>query len=103
VLYTNKFTRGPMRIFEYIVNTPGLHRAHHGLGENSVPFGNYAQTLFVWDVIFGTANFNKGRVPEFYAVSNPEVMKQSWYYHLWWPLFKKRSETDCPPEMNVEN
>jgi len=103
VLYTNRFTRGPMKMFEYLVNTPGLHRAHHGLGKNSVPFGNYGQTLFIWDVIFGTAVFNKGLIPEYYAVSNPEIMKQPWYYHLWWPLVKKRSETDPSLEVSVEN
>ncbi len=89
-LYKNRFTRGPMKIIEYLINTPGLHRGHHGLGKNSVPYGNYAQTLFIWDVLFGTATFNRGEVPEYYAISNQEVMQQPWYYHLWWPLVKKR-------------
>lgn len=43
-----------MKILEYFINTPGLHRDHHGLGENGVPCGNFAQTLFIWDVMFGT-------------------------------------------------
>ena len=89
-LYKNKLTRGPMKIFEYFINTPGLHRGHHGLGANGVPNGNYAQTLFIWDVIFGTATFNQGKLPDYYAVSNEEIMKQPWYYHLWWPLVKKQ-------------
>lgn len=91
-LYHNKLTRLPMKIFELFINTPGLHRAHHGLGRNSVPFGNYAQTLFLWDVIFGTAVFNQGKIPEYYAVSNKNVMQQTWYYHLWWPWVKKIEE-----------
>ena len=103
VLYSNRFTRGPMKIFEYMINTPGLHRGHHGLGENSVPFGNYGQTLFIWDVIFGTAIFNKGVVPEYYAVSNPEIMKQRWYYHLWWPLVKRQAKPIDAPEVFSEN
>ncbi len=89
-LYHNKYTKTFMKYFEYIINTPALHRGHHGLGKNGVPFGNYAQTLFIWDVIFGTAVFNKGAVPEYYAVSNPTIMKQSWYYHLWWPFVKQK-------------
>ncbi len=89
-LYKKRFTRGPIKIFEYIVNTPGLHRGHHGLGRGAVPYGNYAQTLFIWDVLFGTATFNKGEIPEYYAVTNSNVMSQSWYYHLWWPFVKKR-------------
>jgi len=89
-LYQNRFTRGPMKVIEYLINTPGLHRGHHGLGKNSVPYGNYAQTLFIWDVLFGTATFNQGEIPEYYAVSNQQVMQQPWYYHLWWPLVKRQ-------------
>jgi sterol desaturase/sphingolipid hydroxylase (fatty acid hydroxylase superfamily) len=89
-LYKNRSTRAVMKLLEYVVNTPSLHRAHHGLGRNSVPYGNYAQTLFIWDVMFGTATFLKGAAPEYYAVSNPEIMKQRWNYHLWWPLVKRK-------------
>lgn len=89
-LYENRWTKTPMKILEYFINTPALHRGHHGLGKNSVPFGNYAQTLFIWDVIFGTATYNKGAIPEYYAVTNEVIMKQAWYYHLWWPFFKKK-------------
>jgi len=93
-LYKNKFTRGPMKVVEYFINTPGLHRGHHGLGENSVPFGNYGQTLFIWDVIFNTATFKKGAIPEYYAVTNKEIMRQSWKYQLWWPFVAKQSNKD---------
>ncbi len=89
-IYRKKSLRRFVALFEMLVNTPNLHRAHHGLGENGVPMGNYAQTLFIWDVIFGTATFNRGALPERYGTTNPESMKQSWYYNLWWPLFKKR-------------
>jgi len=88
-LYKNKYTRFPMKLVEYVLNTPSLHRGHHGLGKNGVPFGNYAQTLFIWDVIFGTAKFMRDTIPEHYAVSNKEIMQQPWYFHLWWPLVKK--------------
>ncbi len=90
-LYQNRFTRGPMKLLEYFLNTPGLHRGHHGLGENGVPMGNYAQTLFIWDVLFKTATFNEGKLPEYYGTMHPETMQQRWYYHLWWPLFKEQS------------
>lgn len=98
VLYKNKWTRGSLRIFELFINTPGLHRGHHGLGKNAVPYGNYAQTLFIWDVLFGTAKFNNGAIPEYYAVSNEEIMKQSWYYHLWWPLVPRKKY----PELTIK-
>ena len=75
-----------MRGIERVFNTPSLHRGHHGLGENSVPFGNYAQTLFIWDQLFGTAHFLNDKVPEGYGVISPDT--SNWYQQLWWPLFK---------------
>ncbi len=89
-LYRNKILRPFMRYFEYIINTPSLHRGHHGLGYHGVPAGNFAQTLFVWDVLFGTAVFQDDRIPERYGTVNPDSMKQPWYYQLWWPLVAKR-------------
>jgi len=92
-LYTNRLTGRAMKIFEYFINTPGLHRVHHGLGKNGVPMGNYGQTLFIWDVLFATATFNQGKLPEYYGTYNPDTMRQPWYFHLWWPLCKKRPAT----------
>lgn len=90
-LYKHRLFGPLMQRFEYVINTPGLHRGHHGLGKNSVPYGNFGQTLSLWDVIFGTATFNKGAPPEYYGTTNPESMKQRWYYQLWWPIFKKQT------------
>ncbi len=101
ILYKNRFTNGFMRILEYLINTPGLHRGHHGLGVNGVPYGNYAQTLFIWDVFFKTAVFNHGKIPEYYAISNKEIMQQPWYYHLWWPLVNKKAIPE--PEFSTRN
>ncbi len=89
-LYRNKRTKRLVRCFEYLVNTPSLHRGHHGLGNNGVPSGNFAQTLFIWDVLFGTAVFQDSKIPERYGTVNPDSMRQPWYYQLWWPLARKR-------------
>jgi len=75
-----------MRILERVFNIPSLHRGHHGLGENGVPFGNYAQTLFIWDQLFGTAVFLNDNIPEKYGTIAPDTLK--WYQQLWWPLFR---------------
>ncbi len=75
-----------MRMLERVINTPSLHRGHHGLGENSVPFGNYAQTLFIWDQLFGTAVFLNDKVPEQYGVIAPD--ESTWWQQLWWPFFR---------------
>ncbi len=75
-----------MRLFERVINTPSLHRGHHGLGENSVPFGNYGQTLFIWDQLFGTAIFLGDKIPEKYGTIAKD--KSKWYQQLWWPFFR---------------
>jgi len=90
-LYKSASSRRIMRFVEYLINTPSLHRGHHGLGRHGVPAGNYAQTLFIWDVMFGTAVFQDERIPERYGAVDPVAMQQPWYYQLWWPLVKKRA------------
>ena len=92
-IYTNCVGRKIMRAIEYIINTPGLHRGHHGMGKNGVPFGNYAQTLFIWDVMFGTAVFKNGAIPEYYGIAEKDIMHQPWYYQLWWPIFNKKNKS----------
>lgn len=93
-----------MRGLERVINTPSLHRGHHGLGENGVPFGNYAQTLFIWDQLFGTAVFLNDKVPEKYGTIAQDRSK--WYQQLWWPCFslpesseeeaaRPKEATDC--------
>lgn len=85
-LYRMPVIRNIMRFFEYFINTPSLHRGHHGLGKNSVPFGNYAQTLSIWDHIFGTAVFMGDKIPEKYGTI--AINDSKWYQQLWWPLFR---------------
>ncbi|KAJ3306801.1 hypothetical protein HDV03_003838 [Kappamyces sp. JEL0829] len=38
---------------EYIINTPASHRVHHGRNPYCID-KNYAGTLIIWDIIFGT-------------------------------------------------
>lgn len=71
---------------EYIFQSPSQHRAHHGLGEGGVPFGNYGQLFFFWDIIFGTATFPKGQRPERYGIIHETY--DSWQAQLWWPFVK---------------
>ncbi len=85
-LYRMPGVRSVMRGIERIFNTPSLHRGHHGLGENGVPFGNYAQTLFIWDQLFGTATFLGDKVPEKYGTIAEDNSK--WHQQLWWPVFR---------------
>jgi len=92
-IYLHPLGNKVMKIIEHIINTPGLHRGHHGMGKNGVPFGNYAQTLFIWDVMFGTAIFKNSAIPEYYGIAEQDIMQQPWYYLLWWPIWKKKEAT----------
>ncbi|CEP09934.1 hypothetical protein [Parasitella parasitica] len=56
---------GPL---EYIINTPSAHRVHHGRNPYCID-KNYAGTLIIWDILFGT--FELERTPQL-AVSEPE-------------------------------
>ena len=42
-------------LYEHIFTTADAHHAHHGIGENSSPMGNYAPVMIIWDFVFGTA------------------------------------------------
>lgn len=45
---------------EYIINTPSAHRVHHGRNPYCID-KNYAGTLIIWDIMFGT--FDLERTP----------------------------------------
>jgi len=85
-LYNKPIIGKFMRLLERVINTPSLHRGHHGLGENGVPFGNYAQTLFIWDQLFGTAVFLNEKIPEKYGTIAADT--SNWRQQLWWPFFQ---------------
>ena len=82
-LYRSALSRKIMGAFEKVIQTPSLHRSHHGLGANGEPMGNYGQTLFVWDVLFGTARFHQENRPEKYGVNRGG--EEPWYQQLWLP------------------
>lgn len=46
---------GPL---EYIINTPSAHRVHHGRNPYCID-KNYAGTLIIWDIFFGTFELEK--------------------------------------------
>lgn len=79
-LYTYKFLKPVTWIVERIITLPSTHHAHHGIDEHSAPMGNYATTLIIWDVIFGTSHFPH-RYPTVYGIENDP--KEKWYKQLW--------------------
>lgn len=53
---------------QYIVNGPEMHRWHHANEEQAID-KNFSTKLAMWDWIFGTAYFPKGRQPKHYGLT----------------------------------
>src|SRR5262244_2269404 len=56
---------GPL---EYLINTPSLHRVHHGVNPEYLD-KNYAATFICWDQLFGT--LRREEAPVVFGVSHP--------------------------------
>ena len=59
---------GRMGPLEYLINTPSLHRVHHGVNPEYLD-KNYAATFICWDQLFGT--LRREEAPVIYGVSHP--------------------------------
>jgi sterol desaturase/sphingolipid hydroxylase (fatty acid hydroxylase superfamily) len=59
---------GRAGVLEQLVNTPSLHRVHHGVNPEYLD-KNYAATFICWDQLFGT--LRREEAPVVYGVSHP--------------------------------
>lgn len=74
------------RVIEKVLTLPDTHHAHHAYGEGAHPNGNYAVTLFIFDVIFGTAKIPNRKQKQF---GLPISERLHWAEELFWPVIKK--------------
>lgn len=74
------------KVFERIITLPDTHHAHHSYGKTAHPNGNYAVTLFIYDIIFGTAKIPNQKQKVF---GLPISSRLHWAEELFWPLIKK--------------
>lgn len=65
---------------------PDTHHVHHAYGKSAHPNGNYAVTIFLFDVLFGTAKFPRQEQATF---GLPVAHRLHWAEELFWPLVKK--------------
>lgn len=88
VLYRKRWLAPLAWVLERVVQLPSTHRAHHAeLDEHGhPPHHNFAQLLFIWDTVFGTARFPRDRYPTRYGI--PQDPGDPWYVQLWWPLLR---------------
>jgi alkylglycerol monooxygenase len=59
---------GRMGPLEHVINTPSLHRVHHGVNPEYLD-KNYAATFICWDQMFGS--LRREEAPVIYGVSHP--------------------------------
>ena len=59
---------------ERLVVSPRFHRLHHGVLSIGAAGKNYAVLLPVWDWMFGTADFDRGRYPRTGDPTAPESL-----------------------------
>ncbi len=73
-------------LIERSITLPDTHQAHHAYGKGAHPNGNYAVTLFIFDVLFGTAKIPRQRQQNFGLPISPRL---HWAEELLWPIIKK--------------
>lgn len=73
-----------LNVLEKIITLPDTHHAHHGLGKHAHARGNYAVTIFLFDVLLGTAKIPRSRQERFGLPANFD-----WREELFWPLVRK--------------
>jgi sterol desaturase/sphingolipid hydroxylase (fatty acid hydroxylase superfamily) len=71
-------------LLEKIVTLPDTHHAHHGMGRSAHMRGNYAVTIFLFDVLLGTARIPRARQDRFGLPG-----RFDWKEELFWPVLRK--------------
>lgn len=80
-------TEPAWRVLERIITLPDAHQAHHAYGaQQAHPNGNYAVTIFLFDILFGTAKLPVKRQENFGLPISPRL---HWAEELLWPVVRK--------------
>ena len=73
-------------VIERVITLPDTHHAHHAYGKDAHPNGNYAVTLFIYDIIFGTAKIPNCKQVKYGLPISPRL---HWAEELMWPLIRR--------------
>jgi len=79
--------RGDFDRLGHVMATPRFHHWHHGLEKEAVDV-NFAIHFPLWDKLFGTFHFPKGRWPNGYGV--PEQVPQGYVAQFLYPFRRPR-------------
>ncbi len=72
-------------VLEKIITLPDTHHAHHGMGKRAHMRGNYAVTIFLFDVLLGTARIPRAAQERFGLPS-----RFDWREELFWPVMRRK-------------
>jgi len=72
-----------MNVVEKILTLPDTHHAHHGLGQHAYMRGNYAVTIFLFDILLGTARIPR-QAQERFGLPG----RFDWKEELFWPVMR---------------
>lgn len=72
-------------VLEKVITLPDTHHAHHGLGRSAHMKGNYAVTIFLFDVLLGTARIPRAPQEKFGLAG-----RFDWKEELLWPVMRRR-------------
>lgn len=75
-------------VLEKVITLPDTHHAHHGLGRQAHMRGNYAVTLFLFDMLLGTARIPRAPQERFGLPG-----RFDWKEELLWPLMRRPNES----------
>ncbi len=77
-------------VVEKVITLPDTHHAHHGMGRGAHMRGNYAVTIFLFDVLLGTAKFPHARQERFGLPG-----RFDWKEELFWPVMRRRDSAEA--------
>ncbi len=81
-LFNHRVSGPIMRRLQFFITLPDTHHAHHGMGPESNPNGNYAPMFFFYDVLFGSA---KNPISRQSKVGIENSASLPWWRQLWSP------------------
>ena len=78
----------------YVLNNPRMHLWHHDQSSEGGMAKNFGIVFSVWDYIFGTAYWPRGRTPERLGYPGDVEMPESLLGQVGWPLVRRRGRLD---------
>jgi sterol desaturase/sphingolipid hydroxylase (fatty acid hydroxylase superfamily) len=87
------------KVVERVVTLPDTHHAHHAYGKSAHTNGNYAVTIFLFDIIFGTAKIPNSIQANYGLPISPRL---HWAEELLWPVLRRPLLSKSKNDVSIE-